>query len=131
MAQASAIENSAVTTAPTQPSLNPTGTPLASSTNTRGPTGDDVGHLIRAGPDRQTIHTAHPSRSIQSSSTSADTRLPTRYTDSSSKGLNDGHSRSQHPSSAGATAAASSMMGGTGSGAQSFLSKLSSKFARR
>lgn len=128
MAQASTTANSTATTAPTQP-LNMASTPLASSTNTRAGSGGDGGLLNRSAPDRKTIHSTFPSRQYQTSTTTtaaSDYRASTRHPNSSTMGFNDGNNR--HQQHAGG---ASSMIGGTGSGAQSFLSKLSSKFARR
>lgn len=109
--------------APNQP-------PLASSTNTRTASGGADGALLnRSAPDRKTIHSTFPSRQHPASSTSTnpDYRASTRHPPNSATGYSDGHT-SRHQPQAGA---ASSMIGGTGSGAQSFLSKLSSKFARR
>lgn len=126
--QASTTANTAVTTAPNQLPLNTTSTPLASSTNTRvGSGGSGEGGLLnRSAPDRKTIHSTYPSRQHQSSTTNPDYRASTRHPNSSTMGFSDANSRHQ-PQAGGA----SSMIGGTGSGAQSFLSKLSSKFARR
>lgn len=126
LAQASTTANSAATTAP-----NPPDTPLTSSTNARVGSGGDGPLINRSAPDRKTIHSTFPSRQHQTSSTSthadyrASTRNPNNNT-SNTMGLSDGHTR--HQQQAGA---ASSMIAGTGSGAQSFLSKISSKFARR
>jgi hypothetical protein len=125
--QASTTANSAVTTAPNQLPLTTTGTPLTSSTNTRvGGGGGDGALLNRSAPDRKTIHSTFPSRQHQPSTTNPDYRASTRNPNSSTTGFSDGNTRHQ-PEAGGA----SSMIGGTGSGAQSFLSKLSSKFARR
>lgn len=130
MATPSTTESSAVTSTPNQTPQNATNTSLSSTTtNPTIVSGSDGSTLIRATPDRKTIHTAFPSRSHQSSSTTADPRGSTRNP-SSMSGSNDGSLRQQQ-STTGATAAASSVIGSTGSGAQSFLSKLSSKFARR
>jgi hypothetical protein len=126
MVQASTTTNSAVTTAHTQLPLNPTSTPPASTTNTRAGSGGDGALLNRSAPDRKTIHSTYPSRQHQGSTTAADHRASTRQPNSSTMGFSDGNNR--HQQQAGG---ASSMIGGTGSGAQSFLSKLSSKFARR
>lgn len=119
--QASNVADSADTTAPNQ-------LPLASSTNTRTTSGADGALLNRSAPDRKTIHSTFPSRQHPTSSTSTnpDYRASTRNPTSSTTSSSDGYPR--HQPQAGA---ASSMIGGTGSGAQSFLSKLSSKFARR
>lgn len=126
MVQASTTTNSAVTTAPAQPSLNTANTPLTSSTNTRSGSGGDGSLLNRSAPDRKTIHSTYPSRQYQQSATTADYRASTRNPNSSTSGFGDGNNRPQQHAGG-----ASSMIGGTGSGAQSFLSKLSSKFARR
>jgi hypothetical protein len=128
MAQASANATSAVTTtASIQPSLTPNSTPLAPSTNTRVNSGGDGALLLnRSAPDRKTIHSTYPSRSHHQSTTNDESRASARYTNSGTMGSNDGTARYQQHSGT-----ASSMIGGTGSGAQSFLSKLSSKFARR
>jgi hypothetical protein len=126
MVQASTTANSAATTAPNQLPLTTTGTPLTSSTNTRVGGGGDGALLNRSAPDRKTIHSTFPSRQHQSSTTNPDYRASTRNPNSSTMGFSDGNTRHQ-PEAGGA----SSMIGGTGSGAQSFLSKLSSKFARR
>jgi len=116
----------ASTTAPTQPSLTtPNSTPTASSTNTRVNSSNDGNLLNRSAPDRKTIHT-FPSRSTtNSSATTATTtnddqiqRIATRYQNSSLMASNP-------------SGTASSMIGGTGANAQSFLSKISSKFTRR
>ncbi len=114
MVPASTTTNSAA--AATAP--NSTNTPLASSTNTRSGSGGDGGLLNRSAPDRQTIHSTYPSRQHATAST--------RNSNNSTTDFSDGNTRYQQQ--AGAT---SSMIGGTGNGAQSFLSKLSSKFARR
>ncbi|CAF0992093.1 unnamed protein product [Adineta steineri] len=126
LVQASTTTNSAVTTAPTQLPLNPTNTPFASSTNTRAGSGGDGAMLNRSAPDRKTIHSTFPSRQHQASTPTTDYRASTRNPNSSTMGFSDANNR--HQQQAGG---ASSMIGGTGSGAQSFLSKLSSKFARR
>jgi len=131
----SATANSSVSTTPT--STNPT---LASSTNTRTGSGATAisptvptiegGHLNRSAPDRKTIHTIptrpHHSTSNNTSSsatsgTNADYRASTRNPTSSTMAFGEAHQRHQQ----------ASMMSNTNSGAQSFLSKLSSKFARR
>lgn len=116
-----AADSAADTTAPNQ-------LPLASSTNTRTTSGADGALLNRSAPDRKTIHSTFPSRQhpTTSTSTNPDYRASTRHPTSSTTSSNDGYPRHQ-PQAGGA----SSMIGGTGSGAQSFLSKLSSKFARR
>jgi hypothetical protein len=124
MVQASTTTNSATTTTPTQLPLATNSTPLSSSTNTRVGSGGDGAPLNRSAPDRKTIHSTFPSR--QHHTASGDQRASTRNPNSSTMGFSDGNNR--HQQQAGG---ASSMMGGTGSGAQSFLSKLSSKFARR
>jgi len=121
--QASTAANSAATT--TAP--NPSNTPLTSSTNARG----DGSLINRSAPDRKTIHSTYPSRQHQTSSTSthADYRASTRNPNNNNNntmGLSDGNTR--HQQQAGV---ASSMIAGSGTGAQSFLSKISSKFARR
>ncbi|CAF0911570.1 unnamed protein product [Rotaria sordida] len=127
MVQASTTTNSAVNTTPAQLPLTTTSTPLASSTNTRISSGGDGVLLNRSAPDRKTIHSTFPSRQYQTSTTTPnDYRASTRTPNSSTMGFSDGNNR--HQQHAGG---ASSMIGGTGSGAQSFLSKLSSKFARR
>jgi hypothetical protein len=126
MVQASTTANSAVTTAPNQLPLTTTSTPLASSTNTRVGSGGDGALLNRSAPDRKTIHSTFPSRQHPTSTTNPDYRASTRNPNSSTMGFSDGNPR--HQQQAGG---ASSTIGGTGSGAQSFLSKLSSKFARR
>ena len=126
MVQASNTTNSAVTTAPTQLPLTTTSTPLASSTNTRVGSGGDGSLLNRSAPDRKTIHSTFPSRQHQTSSTTTDYRASTRNPNSSTMGFSDDDYHHQQQDGG-----ASSMIGGTGSGAQSFLSKLSSKFARR
>lgn len=117
----------ASTTAPTQPSLTPTSTPLVSSTNSRAGHSGEPGQLTRSAPDRKTIHGTYPSRHGQSSAASGDSRASTRHPNSGAMGFGDGTARHQQQTPGGA----SSMIGGTGTGAQSFLSKLSSKFARR
>ncbi|CAF0793681.1 unnamed protein product [Rotaria sp. Silwood1] len=126
LVQASTTANSAVSTTPAQLPLTTTNTPLASSTNTRVGSGGDGVLLNRSAPDRKTIHSTFPSRQYQTSTTTTDYRASTRNPNSSTMGFSDGNNR--HQQHAGG---ASSMIGGTGSGAQSFLSKLSSKFARR
>jgi hypothetical protein len=122
MVQASTTTNSAT---PNQLPLTATNTPHASSTNTRSGSGRDGALLNRDAPDRKTIHSTFPSRHHQTSTTNPDYRASTRNPNSTT-GFSDGNNRHQ-PQAGGA----SSMIGGTGSGAQSFLSKLSSKFARR
>ena len=127
MVQASTTTNSAFATSPTQLSLNTTDTPLPSSTHTRVGSGGDGVPLNRSVPDRKTIHSTFPSRQYQASRTTAsDYRASTRNPNSNTMGFGDGNNRRQHHAGG-----ASSMTGGTGNGAQSFLSKLSSKFARR
>jgi hypothetical protein len=126
MVQASTTANSAATTAPNQLPLATTSTPLTSSTNTRVGSGGDGALLNRSAPDRKTIHSTFPSRQHQTSTTNPDYRASTRNQNSSTMGFSDGNTRHQQQA-----AAAASMIGGTDSGAQSFLSKLSSKFARR
>ena len=104
----------------------PTQLPVASSTNTRG-SGEGAG-LVRGGQDRQTIHSTFPSRHHNPSGMTGggDSRASTRNANNNTMGSNDGSARYHQQ-----TDGASSMIGGTGTGAQSFLSKLSSKFARR
>ncbi|CAM2701408.1 unnamed protein product [Rotaria socialis] len=128
LVQASTTANATVTTAPAQLPLDTPSAPLASSTNTRAESGGsgDGALLNRSAPDRKTIHSTFPSRQYQASSTTADYRASTRNPNSSTTGFSDGNNRAQQHAGG-----ASSMIGGTGSGAQSFLSKLSSKFARR
>jgi hypothetical protein len=117
--QASTTANSAV---PNQLPLTTTSTPLASSTNTRVGSGGDGTLFNRSAPDRKTINSTFPSRQHPSASANPDYRASIR----NPMGSSDGHSRHQQSADS-----ASNMIGGTGSGAQSFLSKLSSKFARR
>jgi hypothetical protein len=124
--QASNTANSAATSAPNQLPLTTTSTPLASSTNTRAGSGGDGVLFNRSAPDRKTINSTFPSRQHPSSSTNPDYRASTRHATNNTMDFSDGHSRHQQSADT-----ASSMIGGTGSGAQSFLSKLSSKFARR
>ncbi|CAF4361976.1 unnamed protein product, partial [Rotaria magnacalcarata] len=128
LVQASTTANAAVTTAPAQLPLDTASAPLASSTNTRAESdGSGDGTLLnRSAPDRKTIHSTFPSRQYQASSTTADYRASTRNPNISTTGCSGGNNRAQQHAGG-----ASSMIGGTGSGAQSFLSKLSSKFARR
>ena len=131
----SATANSSVSTTPT--STNPT---LASSTNTRTGSGAtaiapaaptiESGHLNRSAPDRKTIHniptrphhsTSNNTSSSATSGSHVDHRASTRNPPSSTMAFGETHTRHQQ----------ASMMSNTNSGAQSFLSKLSSKFARR
>ena len=118
LVQASNSANSAATTTPNQLPLTTTGTPLASSTNTRVGSGSDGPLMNRSAPDRKTIHSTFPSRQHQTSSasTNPDYRASTRHQNSSTMGFSDGNNRHQQQADA-----ASSMVGGTGSGAQSFL----------
>ena len=104
-----------------------TPTQLPSSTNTRSSGGEGAG-LVRGGQDRQTIHSTFPSRQHHppGMTSAGDSRASTRNPNSNTMGSNDGTGRYHQQ-----TDGASSMIGGTGTGAQSFLSKLSSKFARR
>jgi hypothetical protein len=124
---ASVTTNSSGTTTPTS-----TNTTLASSTNTRtGSAVGDSGHLNRSAPDRKTIHSI-PTRphysnnnnsntSSVTSGTNVEHRSSTRNPNSSTMVFGETNNRHQ----------TATMMSSTNSGAQSFLSKLSSKFARR
>jgi hypothetical protein len=116
---ASTSTNAAVTTTTT--TTNPS---LASTTNTRG--GDSIS-LNRSAPDRKTIHNI-PTRQHYPANSSAtnsginpDHRSSTRTPNNSTMAFGDTNSRYQQ----------GMMMSGANNGAQSFLSKLSSKFARR
>ncbi len=106
--------------------MQPPTTAPASSTNTRS--GNDGVPLNRSAPDRKTIHNIpsrqhHPTTntSMTHSGINNDHRASTRNPNSNTMGYTDMNNRQQY----GAT------MSSTNSGAQSFLSKLSSKFARR
>ena len=123
-AQGSATTNSSVTTTPTT-----TNATLASTTNTRtSNTAGDGGYLNRSAPDRKTIHNI-PTRphytnnntSSATSGTNADHRASTRNPNTSTMAFGEMHNRHQQATN----------ISNTHSGAQSFLSKLSSKFARR
>jgi hypothetical protein len=101
-------------------------TTLASTTGTR--TGSDSIPLNRSAPDRKTIHNIPSRQHHPTTNTSAatgginsDHRASTRNPASNTMGYADMNSRYQY----------GAMTSGSNSGAQSFLSKLSSKFARR
>ncbi len=105
-----------------------TNAPLSSTTSTRPGTGNDNMPLNRSAPDRKTIHNIpsrqhHPitNTSGATSGIHPDHRASTRNPPSNSMAYNDANSRYQQ----------GAMTSNSNSGAQSFLSKLSSKFARR
>ncbi len=105
-----------------------TNTSAASTTGSRGSSGNDSNPLNRSAPDRKTIHNIPSRQHHQVTNTSAatgginaDHRASTRNPNTGTMGYGDMHNRYQQ----------GAMMSSTNSGAQSFLSKLSSKFARR
>ncbi|CAF0793378.1 unnamed protein product [Adineta steineri] len=110
--------------ASTPTSANP---PAVPTTNTRTGSGSSGNPLNRAAPDRKTIHnipTRQPHPTTNASATTSglntDHRASARNPNSTMN-YGDINNRNQH----------GAMMSSTNSGAQSFLSKLSSKFARR
>ncbi|CAF1316026.1 unnamed protein product [Rotaria sordida] len=112
-----------------QASTTTTNTQLASTTNTRTGSGNDGVSLNRSAPDRKTIHNIPTRQHYPTTNTSATTggfntehRASTRNPHSSTMANTDTNNRYQHGAMMSST---------TNSGAQSFLSKLSSKFARR
>ncbi|CAF2879593.1 unnamed protein product [Rotaria sp. Silwood2] len=119
-----AVTVQASTTSPTT-----TNAPLASTTNTRTGSGNDGLSLNRSAPDRKTIHTIPTRQHYPTTNTSATTsgfntehRASTRNPTSSAMANTDVNNRHQQ---------GAMMSSAANSGAQSFLSKLSSKFARR
>jgi hypothetical protein len=113
---------------PTIPTPTTANTPIAPTTNTRAGSSNAGIPLNRAAPDRKTIHNI-PTRphysttnaSAVPSGINADHRASIRNTNTGTMNYTDMNNRHQ----------AGAMMSGTNNGAQSFLSKLSSKFARR
>jgi hypothetical protein len=111
---------------PVQAPTPTTNTTLVPTTSTRA--GNDGVPLNRSAPDRKTIHNLPPRQHHPTTSTSAatsgihpDHRASTRNPNSSSMAYADANNR--YPQG--------EMMANSNNGAQSFLSKLSSKFARR
>ncbi len=97
-------------------------------TSTRAGSGNDNMPLNRSAPDRKTIHNLpsrqhHPATNTSGTTSGIhpDYRASTRNPTSNSAAYNDANNRYQP----------GAMMSNSNSGAQSFLSKLSSKFARR
>ncbi|CAM4913064.1 unnamed protein product [Rotaria socialis] len=105
-------------------------TQIASTTSTRAGTGTDIAPLSRSSHDRKTIHTISSRPHYPTSNTStaigsgfnAEHRASSRNPNSGTMANSDMNNRHQQ---------GAMMSSGTNSGAQSFLSKLSSKFARR
>lgn len=81
--------------------------------------------LNRSAPDRKTIHT-FPSRSNTNASATTATMNDDQIQRNSTRYHQNSSAMASNPSGT-----ASSMIGGTGTNAQSFLSKISSKFTRR
>jgi len=105
-----------------------TNAPLTSTTSARPTSGNDGMPLNRSAPDRKTIHTIPTRQHHATTNTSATTsgihpdhRASTRNPPSHSMAYNDTNNRFQQ----------GAIMSNSNNGAQSFLSKLSSKFARR
>ena len=105
-----------------------TNTQLVSTTSTRAGSGYDGTPLSRSAPDRKTIHNIPSRQPYSTANTSAATsrlntehRASKRKANSSAMAYTDAYNRHQQ----------GTMMSATNNGAQSFLSKLSSKFARR
>ncbi|CAF1369203.1 unnamed protein product [Rotaria magnacalcarata] len=119
-----------LTIQPSTPTSTTPNTQIASTTSTRAGTGADIAPLSRSSHDRKTIHTIasrphYPTTNtptVTGSGFNAEHRASSRNPNSGTMTNSDMNNRYQQ---------GAMMSSGANSGAQSFLSKLSSKFARR